>query len=103
MQDTMAKLVFTRKAAEDLEGIWKYTFDTWSREQADKYYNSILAYCETVARRPEYLGRHYEDVKSTLRGYPSGKHIIFFRRLQDGRVRIVRILHERMDLKRHLL
>jgi len=90
MPGEMGKPVFTRKAAADLNDIWDYTYDTWSAEQANTYYNNLLADCSKVADKPENLGRHY------------GKHIIFFRKLQDGRVRIIRILHERMDFKRHL-
>ena len=103
MPGTMAKPVFTRKAASDLNDIWEYTFKTWSKEQANLYYNNLLADCGKVAQKPDTLGRSFEHVKTSLKGYPSGKHIIFFRILKDGRVRIVRILHEKMDFKRHLL
>ena len=102
MPGEMGKPVFTRKAAADLNDIWEYTYDTWSAEQANTYYNNLLADCSKVADKPENLGRHYDDVRPAVKGYPSGKHIIFFRKLQDGRVRIIRILHERMDFKRHL-
>ncbi len=88
----MGKIVFTRKAAADLNDIWDYTYDTWSAEQANTYYNNLLADCGNVADKPEKLGRHYDDVRPAVKGFPSGKHIIFFRKLQDGRVRIIRIL-----------
>ncbi len=38
----MAKFRLTNKAVEDLAGIWNYTFDTWSENQADKYYKTLL-------------------------------------------------------------
>ena len=34
----MAKYDISREAAEDLYNIWEYTVDTWSEDQADKYY-----------------------------------------------------------------
>ena len=37
-----------------------------------------------------------------LRGYPCGKHVIFYRVLSQTKVRIARILHEMMDFPRHL-
>ena len=42
----------------------------------------------------------WEVEGSTLHAHLHGNG--FFRKLQDGRVRIIRILHERMDFKRHL-
>jgi len=30
------------KAREDLENIWRYTFENWSQEQADRYLNLIF-------------------------------------------------------------
>ncbi len=35
----MARYLFTRKAVEDLTGIYEYTLEFWSESQADKYYN----------------------------------------------------------------
>nr|WP_240790406.1 type II toxin-antitoxin system RelE/ParE family toxin [Rhodobacter sp. SY28-1] len=37
------------RATLDLEGIWVYTFDTWSRAQADRYHLSIVAEIESLA------------------------------------------------------
>jgi len=34
-----------------------------------------------------------------LRGLKVGRHIIFYRKLDDNMVEITRILHEQMDLK----
>ena len=102
MPDTMTKVVFTRKAVSDLNEIWEYTFSTWSKEQANIYYNTLLADCGKVAEKPDSLGRNFDHVKTSLKGYQSGKHIIFYRKLKDGRVRVIRILHEKMDFQRHL-
>lgn len=41
----MAKIVFTNKAKQDLQQIWNYTYDTWSKKQADKYYEEIITRC----------------------------------------------------------
>ena len=72
MPDEMGKPVFTRKAAADLNDIWDYTYDTWSAEQANTYYNNLPADCSKVADKPENLGRHYDDVRPAVKGYPSG-------------------------------
>jgi len=43
----MAKLKFTNNAVKDLTDIWSYTLDTWSENQADKYYKPSL-FIETM-------------------------------------------------------
>lgn len=37
----MSKYHISRKAIEDLEGIWKYTASEWSEEQASNYYRQL--------------------------------------------------------------
>ncbi len=95
----MAKYHLTNKAVEDLANIWNYTYDTWSEEQADKYYRELLEMCQWIANHPE-LGKSYEGVTQTLSGYKINKHIIFYRKMNPKYVEITRILHEMMDFKR---
>ena len=38
----MSKYELTNKAVEDLTGIWEYTIEKWSEQQADRYYNLLL-------------------------------------------------------------
>ncbi len=38
----MAKYKLTDKAVDDLTQIWDYTFDKWTENQADKYYQMLL-------------------------------------------------------------
>ena len=45
----------------------------------------------------------YEEIAEGLRGYRANKHIIFYRILADGDILVIRILHQRMDLKLRLL
>jgi toxin ParE1/3/4 len=33
------KYVISIEASKDLENIWLYTFENWSQEQADRYFN----------------------------------------------------------------
>lgn len=94
----MAKYHLTNKAVEDLTGIWNYTLEAWSEQQADDYYNMLIASCQTLARRPELLGRRYDEILNGLRGFKANKHIIFYRILPNNDVEIIRILHGNMDL-----
>jgi len=38
----MAKFYFTNLAVSDLAEIWDYTYDEWSENQANKYYEFLL-------------------------------------------------------------
>ena len=97
----MAKYKLTKKATKDLSRIWNYTVDTWSEDQADKYYNMLLESCQEIADG-KLIGKQYIGIYSGLLGMKTGKHIIFYRQMAKDRVEIARILHERMDLKRRI-
>ncbi len=98
----MAKYSFTRKAIEDLSGIWNYTYDNWSEHQADIYYQLLIDDCKEIANHPS-LGKNYSNIVENLFGFKSGRHIIFFRKINTQDVEITRILHEQMDLKNRIL
>ncbi len=97
----MAKYELTNKAVEDLAGIWEYTIENWSEQQADRYYNLLLDSCQDIANNPE-LGKNYEEIRSDLLGLSTARHIIFYRKRINKPVEITRILHEEMDLKNRI-
>ena len=78
----MAKYDLSQKAAEDLFSIWKYTMDNWSASQADNYYIILEKAFSEIAAHPLKL--------------------LFYLLQNNGRVLIVRILHEKMDYRKHL-
>jgi toxin ParE1/3/4 len=98
----MAKYKLTKKAVDDLTRIWNYTFDKWSENQADKYYHMLIENCNEVACNPE-LGKNYSIVTEKLLGFKAGRHIIFYRKIEESEVEITRILHEQMDLKNRII
>lgn len=98
----MAKFEFTHKAIEDITSIWNYTFENWSEKQADTYYHLILQNCKEVANSPE-LGKNYSVITEGLLGFKTGRHIIFYKKINDNEVEIIRILHEQMDLKNRVI
>jgi toxin ParE1/3/4 len=97
----MARYRLTKKASKDLANIWNYTFDNWSENQADQYFRMLLDYCQRITDGRVY-GKKYEGIYAGLLGIKAGKHIIFYRMINHDVVEIVRILHERMDLKKRI-
>lgn len=55
----MAKVIFKQEAINDLKNIWKYTYEQWSVNQADKYYATIKFACDEIRRNPE-IGKEYK-------------------------------------------
>lgn len=99
----MTKYHLTNKAVEDLTNIWEYTVDAWSERQADDYYNMLIVSCQKIAENPQLFGLKYEEIAEGLYGYRANKHIIFYRILTGGDILIIRIMHQRMDLKHRML
>ncbi|SHG20160.1 toxin ParE1/3/4 [Salegentibacter echinorum] len=97
----MAKYELTNRAVADLNGIWEYTIENWSENQADRYYDMLLCICQDIADNPE-LGKNYDGIKSDLFGLKANQHVIFYRKSQVNPIEITRILHERMDLKNRI-
>lgn len=97
----MAKVILRQQAINDLNDIWEYTFYEWSENQAEKYYNAIKVACKEIGENPN-IGRNYTEIGTHLFGLKCGKHIIFFHKVSEEEIEIIRILHERMDLKNEI-
>ena len=90
------------KASEDMENIWLYTFENWSKEQADRYVNLIFDEIEHLAENPD-SGKDFSHIRKNYRCSKVKSHIIFYRRIekQTG-IEIIRVLHQRMDIQNRL-
>jgi len=96
----MAEFTLRPKAIADLEDIWDYAVETWGEEQAERYLRLIdQGFCK-VANNPG-LGRPCDVIRKGYRKYNVGRHMIFYHTVDAGVV-VVRILHDRMDVDRHL-
>lgn len=94
----MAKYFLTNKAIADLSEIWNYTYNKWSEEQADNYYFQLLQSCQELAEN-QRNGKSYPEIDNSIYGYKSNLHIIFYSILNSNEIKIIRILHSRMNLK----
>ena len=97
----MVGYIFSERAKQDIVEIGNYTESIWSEKQAEIYLRALFQECENLSKNP-LIGRSYDEYRKGLRGFPCGKHIIFYRILSKNRIRIVRVLHERMDVSRRI-
>lgn len=91
----MTKFHYTSKAVDDLSNIWNHTADEWAEDQAEMYYEILIASCRKIVETPILFGRQYEEIAESK----ANRHINFYHIMEDVDIEIVRILHERMDLK----
>lgn len=94
----MARYFLTNKAVEDLSEIWDYTYEVWSESQADKYYELLIDSFAEISKNSG-IGKNYDEIDRTILGLQVGKHIVFYRLAKSTEIEILRILHQRMDLK----
>jgi len=88
------------KADADIEGIWVYTLDHWTREQADKYRGLIMEEVLRLTTHP-FSGKDYSHVKKGYRCSKVVSHLIIYR-IKGNDIEIVRVLHQRMDIPNRL-
>ncbi|MDH4415260.1 MAG: type II toxin-antitoxin system RelE/ParE family toxin [Rhizobium sp.] len=87
-------------ARKDLEGIWRFSFERWSKDQADRYYLEIVDALRDVANG-DREGRVVAGLKAGYLSLTCGSHFIIYARRKQT-VEIIRILHKRMNIGRHL-
>ena len=98
----MPKVRYSNKAVEDLSSIWEYTFTKWSENHADEYYAMLISACNRLLYPSVISNRSYEEISEGLLGVKAGHHLIFYNILENDDVMIIRILHDKMDIKQHL-
>ena len=96
----MARIETTSDAEQDLIEIYLYGIEHFGVNQAERYSEVLHARIDTIAENPSF-GSDYGFVRDGLRRYESVAHAIYFQRI-DGGVRVLRILHGRMDPGRQL-
>ena len=97
----MKGLLVSPAAQADLIGIWEYTAERWSPEQADHYIRSFdEAFGDLAAGRK--TGRDVPDIREGYFRLAVGSHFVFYRVASDF-VDIIRVLHQRMDIPERLL
>jgi len=96
----MVDYTLSNKADADLDAIYVYSFQTFGEAQADAYAAEVISSLNNLANLPE-TGRRRDDIQPGLFSIPCARHVIFYTMEDDG-IFVVRILHDAMDVPRHL-
>ena len=96
----MTKIELTGDAERDLIDIYLHGIEHFGRAQAERYAEALNVKIETAAENPSF-GADYSFVRRGLRRYECASHAIYYQPTAEG-IRVLRILHGRMDTGRHL-
>lgn len=87
----------SKLALTDIDNIWLYTIENWSKTQANKYYKEIFAEIFRICDNPD-IGKSIKEIKPDHRIQLVKSNIIVYKVSQD-KIYIDRILHKRMDIE----
>ena len=94
----MAIFTLTEVAKSDLKNIARFTQKRWGLEQRNKYLKTLDDCFHQLASNPA-TGRACNEIKVGYYKFPTGSHMIFYRKKTDLKIQIVRVLHESMDIE----
>ncbi|MCX8565048.1 type II toxin-antitoxin system RelE/ParE family toxin [Mycolicibacterium mucogenicum] len=97
----MSRVFFKPAAIGDLDRIWDYTADRWDAAPADEYLRELEHAFGRIGDNP-MIGRACDEVRTGYRKHSVASHTVYYR-LTGADVEVVRILHQQMDVDRHLL
>ena len=97
----MAQYRFTRQAENDLDSIMDFSFQKWGAKQSLIYLDGLEELAQNLANFPD-LGTDRTRLFKGLLSFPYLSHVLFYTKQPHG-ITVVRVLHKRMEPKRHLL
>src|SRR5262245_51750682 len=83
-------------ARRDIRLILRNTLQRWGADQRDAYRERLNDALLELTRFPE-MGRARDEVSQGLRSQIVGEHVVYYR-VSEQFVRILRIVHPRMDV-----
>jgi toxin ParE1/3/4 len=91
-------LFLTKLARLDLKSIAKYTEKEHGKDQRNKYLKKIDKIFSLIVENPN-LGTSCFHIRDGYYKYPIGKHIIFYRKITESNIEVVRVLHNRVYIE----
>ena len=100
MSSPRLRVVLSPEAETDLEDILFYTQQQHGETQRERYRDRLIEAILRLAEHP-HMGTSRPELPRDVRVFPVERHRIFYRVIADT-LQIARVLHARMDTKRHL-
>ena len=100
---------WTAHAEADFIAIATWTVDNFGNKQAERYLSRVSSVVEALCDGPDHvLGRVRDDLAPgvrTLHARRDGRplrHFVVYRVVDEETIEVLRLLHDRMELPRHL-
>jgi len=93
-------LDLTEIARADVKSIRRYSQRAWGPERTVQYMARLRDTMKGLVAGT-VVSRSRDDLRPGLHMAASGRHIVFFE-ADHSRILVVRVLHDRMDYRRHL-
>jgi plasmid stabilization system protein ParE len=84
------------RAVSRLDEIYRYTVSEWGATQAEHYINGLFESFEQIRTNPTASRPIPADLGVDGYFYRYQKHFVYWKKLADGDIGIVTILHQRM-------
>lgn len=97
----MAKYRFAKQAEKDLDSIMVSSAQKWGANQSLIYLDGLDELAQNLASFPD-LGADRTSLIEGLLSFPYISHVLFYTKQPHG-ITFVRVLHKRMEPKKHLL
>jgi toxin ParE1/3/4 len=96
----MARYELSDAADRDLNNIYIYSYREFGEAKAAAYLTSLEECFERLSEFPG-IGRPIDHIRLGYFRFPHASHTVYFMKIPGG-IRIVRVLHQRMDPERHM-
>jgi len=101
MASSHAAVRLRPRARADLAAIWAYSAAQWGTAKADDYARRIARAMQDLATAAA-RGAGVPHIREGYFRVLVGSHMLLYRTPGPGEIEAVRILHQRMDVGRHL-
>ncbi|MBR0555628.1 type II toxin-antitoxin system RelE/ParE family toxin [Ciceribacter sp. L1K23] len=91
----------TRRAAEDIRGIYRRGVETFGEVQAETYHLHLEHVFNLLAENP-HMARERPEISPPVRIHPAGSHLVIYRVKANGDVLIVAVPNARENWHDHL-
>lgn len=101
------RIRLSASAEQDFEAILRWTVEAFGIRQAEVYLDLLLAALAALAHGPDVPGSKLRDEilpgLRILHVRRPGRHFVLYRPSGSNTIEVVRILHDAMDLARHVV
>lgn len=92
----MKHFLLTSQAKLDLDEIWLFIAED-NLDAADRFYDHLLSKFIMLAEQP-LIGRSRDELLPSMRGFPVGNYVIFYRDTAKH-IEIIRVIHGARDIE----